>query len=68
VNKVLHAPLSRLRREAEREEGVVYLEVARTLFGLDEEPGAASGSGPDEPDAGEAEGEAGGGGPGGMHG
>ena len=35
VNKVLHAPLSRLRSEAEREEGVAYLEVARTLFGLD---------------------------------
>jgi len=39
VNKVLHAPLSRLRREAAREEGVAYLEVARTLFGLDEAPG-----------------------------
>ena len=36
VNKVLHAPLSRLRQEAEREEGMVYLEVARMLFGLDE--------------------------------
>jgi glutamyl-tRNA reductase len=39
VNKVLHAPLSRLRSEAEREEGVAYLEVARTLFGLDEPRG-----------------------------
>jgi len=37
VNKFLHAPLSRLRREAEREEGLVYLEVARLLFGLDDE-------------------------------
>jgi glutamyl-tRNA reductase len=36
VNKVLHAPLTRLRREAEREEGMVYLEVARLLFGLDD--------------------------------
>jgi glutamyl-tRNA reductase len=36
VNKVLHAPLSRLRSEAEREEGMAYLEVARTLFGLDD--------------------------------
>jgi len=35
VNKVLHAPLARLRSESEREEGVAYLEVARTLFGLD---------------------------------
>jgi len=38
VNKVLHAPLARLRSEAEREEGVAYLEVARTLFGLDDDP------------------------------
>ena len=36
VNKVLHAPLSRLREEAEREEGVAVLEIARLLFGLDE--------------------------------
>lgn len=36
VNKVLHAPLTRLRREAEREEGMAYLEVARLLFGLDD--------------------------------
>jgi glutamyl-tRNA reductase len=37
VNKILHAPVSRLRREAEREEGMVYLETARVLFELDEE-------------------------------
>jgi glutamyl-tRNA reductase len=36
VNKVLHAPLSKLREEAEREEGVAVLEIARLLFGLDE--------------------------------
>jgi glutamyl-tRNA reductase len=49
VNKILHAPLTRLRREAEREEGMAYLEVARMLFGLDDEeddgsngPGASS--------------------------
>jgi glutamyl-tRNA reductase len=45
VNKILHAPVSRLRREAEREEGIVYLETARVLFGLDEggvEPDDAS--------------------------
>ena len=42
VNKILHAPVSRLRREAEREEGMAYLEVARLLFGLDEDS--------DEPD------------------
>jgi glutamyl-tRNA reductase len=36
VNKILHTPLTRLREEAEREEGVAYLEVARILFGLDD--------------------------------
>jgi len=36
VNKLLHTPLRRLREEAEREEGMAYLEVARMLFGLDE--------------------------------
>jgi glutamyl-tRNA reductase len=35
VNKLLHVPMSRLKREAEREEGMAYLEVARVLFGLD---------------------------------
>jgi glutamyl-tRNA reductase len=40
VNKLLHAPVSRLRSHAEREEGMAYLEAARVLFGLDgdEEP------------------------------
>ena len=37
VNKILHAPISRLKREAEREEGMAYLEVARVLFELDDE-------------------------------
>ncbi len=37
VNKIMHAPVSRLRREAEREEGIAYLETARVLFELDEE-------------------------------
>ena len=37
VNKILHAPVSRLKREAEREEGMAYLETARVLFGLDDE-------------------------------
>ena len=35
VNKILHEPMTRLRQEAEREEGMAYLEVARMLFGLD---------------------------------
>ncbi|HXV37765.1 MAG TPA: glutamyl-tRNA reductase, partial [Myxococcota bacterium] len=38
VNKILHAPVSRLKREVEREEGMAYLEVARVLFELDGEP------------------------------
>jgi glutamyl-tRNA reductase len=38
VNKILHTPLTRLRQEAEREEGMAYLEVARLLFGLDDLP------------------------------
>ena len=37
VNKILHAPTARLRREAEREEGMAYLEAARVLFALDDE-------------------------------
>ncbi len=36
VNKILHEPLTRLRQEAERDEGMAYLEVARLLFGLDD--------------------------------
>jgi glutamyl-tRNA reductase len=35
VNKILHAPLSRLREEAEREEGIAHLETTRLLFALD---------------------------------
>jgi len=37
VNKILHAPVSRLKREAEREEGMAYLQTARVLFELDDE-------------------------------
>jgi glutamyl-tRNA reductase len=43
TNKILHAPLSRLRREAEREEGMAYLEAARVLFGLDDDADPAGG-------------------------
>jgi glutamyl-tRNA reductase len=35
VQKILHAPLLALRRSAEREEGMAYLEAARVLFDLD---------------------------------
>jgi len=42
VNKILHAPISRLREELEREEGLAHLEAARALFALDDPdaPGA----------------------------
>ena len=40
ANKILHAPISRLRREAEREEGIAYLEAARALFGIDDDASA----------------------------
>jgi glutamyl-tRNA reductase len=42
VNKLLHAPMSRLREQAEREEGLVYLQAAQVLFALDDPdaPGA----------------------------
>jgi glutamyl-tRNA reductase len=42
VNKVLHAPVSRLREQAEREGGLAYLEAAKVLFALDDPnaPGA----------------------------
>jgi glutamyl-tRNA reductase len=36
VNKLLHVPLSRLRKEVDREEALVYLEAARALFALDD--------------------------------
>jgi glutamyl-tRNA reductase len=35
VNKILHAPIARLRDETDREEGLAMLEAARSLFGLD---------------------------------
>jgi glutamyl-tRNA reductase len=39
VNKILHAPLSNLRAETDREESLAMLEAARSLFSLDD-PGA----------------------------
>lgn len=35
VNKIMHAPISRLRDETDREAGLIRLEGARTLFALD---------------------------------
>jgi glutamyl-tRNA reductase len=40
VNKLLHAPLARLREESEGEAGLAHLEAARSLFGLDEPSGS----------------------------
>jgi len=42
VNKILHAPISTLRRERDREQGLAHREAARTLFALDDPqaPGA----------------------------
>jgi glutamyl-tRNA reductase len=40
VNKLLHEPVTQLRRAAEREDGVAMLEVARVLFDLDAETDA----------------------------
>jgi glutamyl-tRNA reductase len=37
VNKLLHAPLSRLREELEGEAGLAHLEAARSLFALDDD-------------------------------
>lgn len=51
VNKILHAPLSRLRQEAEREEGMAHLETARLLFALDEASVGASDQDVPAPDA-----------------
>ena len=36
VNKIMHAPISRLRDETDREVGLARLEEARSLFALDE--------------------------------
>jgi len=36
VNKLLHAPVARLRAETGREEGLAIREAARALFGLDD--------------------------------
>jgi glutamyl-tRNA reductase len=49
VNKLLHAPLSRLREELEGEAGLAHLEAARSLFGLDDE--AQGGDSGEEPES-----------------
>ena len=42
VNKIMHAPISRLRDETDREAGLARLEEARSLFALDESDGDES--------------------------
>lgn len=39
VNKLLHAPVARLRAQEDREQGLATLEAARALFALDEGDG-----------------------------
>lgn len=46
VAKLLHAPVSRLRDETDREAGLIRLEEARALFALDD-PGAESDEDPE---------------------
>ncbi len=50
VNKLLHAPVSRLRGQAEREDAIGYLEAARVLFGLDGEREAEAAGDDVDPD------------------
>ena len=51
VNKLLHAPVSKLREQAEREEGLAYLEAAKVLFALDD-PNAPGAEADAEPEGG----------------
>ncbi|MCP3984364.1 MAG: glutamyl-tRNA reductase [bacterium] len=50
INKLLHAPLARLRQEVDREEGLAHLEAARVLFALDDAraPGAEADQGDED--------------------
>ena len=50
VNKLMHSPISRLRDESDREAGLVRLEEARALFGLDQDdpPDETQDDDPDE--------------------
>lgn len=50
VNKILHAPVSRLRAFAERDSGIAYLETARELFALDDSKRSAEDDEAGEPE------------------
>jgi len=39
VNKILHRPITTLKRESSKEGSALYVELARDLFGLDDEGG-----------------------------
>ncbi len=49
VNKILHAPVSRLRSELDGAEGLAHLEAARALFALDEAGADTSDDASEEP-------------------
>jgi glutamyl-tRNA reductase len=51
VNKLLHAPVSRLRAQEDREQGLATLEAARALFALDEREPEAERPQDEEPEA-----------------
>jgi len=55
VNKIMHAPISRLRDETNREVGLARLDEARSLFGLDEDADDAELSDLDDASRNEAE-------------
>ena len=48
VNKLLHAPVTRLRAQEDREQGLATLEAARALFALDDEASPTPSRSPDE--------------------
>ena len=50
VNKIMHAPISRLRDETDREAGLIRLEEARALFALDAGPVESTGPNDNEDD------------------
>lgn len=53
VNKIMHAPISRLRDETDREAGLIRLEEARALFALDAGPIRLPVTGDDEDEIGD---------------
>ena len=55
VNKLMHPPVSRLRDETDREVGLIRLEEARALFGLDQEDANADESDVDAAVSGDAQ-------------